>query len=151
MYDTIVPIYFQGIFLQLEYFVEREKWGDPNKMDVRLLFALDRIRHELKRRIIVHCGYELSGHSENSLHKIGAAVDFHVYKTGKYELNALYQFFLEFWPGGVGVYPYWNSPGYHLDIGAPGRTWIVDQYGNYHYDKAMIKRVMFEYMYGDNE
>lgn len=152
MFDTIIPIYDGYIWIQLEYFIYTEKWGNPDKMDVRLLFALDRIRHRLGRKVIVHCGYELSGHADRSLHKIGAAIDFHVFNTSKYELNTLYKFFSEYWSGGVGVYPYWTPClGFHVDLGAPHRRWIVDQHGNYYYDETMIKRIMYEYITGENE
>jgi len=148
VFNVSFPIYSNGIWLQLEHFNRREKWGDFQKVDVRLLFNLDRTRHKLNRKISVHCAYEITDHATKSLHKKGMAVDFHVYAMKRFEFYELYEFFKANWSGGIGVYPYWNSPGFHLDVGAPGRTWIRDKYGRYHYDETTIKTLLYNYMRG---
>ena len=127
----------------LEHFYQTEAWGDWMEMDVRLLFCLDRLRARLGRRINIHCGYEQSGHSPRSFHKYGMAVDFDVEGTKLSELFDLYRFFQSNWYfGGIGVYPFWNNPGIHLDVGPVGRTWLRDKDNNYIYDYNEMYNVL---------
>lgn len=125
------------IWSQLQYFNPGEDWGNYEKMDSRLLWNLDQVRKELVRKISVHCGFEVSGHAPNSFHKLGMSVDFHVENTEPEELYDLYRYFLMVWHGGVGVYPFWNHVGFHLDIG-PDRTWVRDKDGKYYSDSDKI-------------
>lgn len=134
------------IWDQLRYFNRRENWGDISEVDVRLLHCLDNVRGLLKRRIYIHCCYEMRGHSPNSFHKVGMAVDFDVEGTQLSELFDLYRFFRENWfSGGVGIYPYWNNPGLHLDIRPHGHTnptWLKDKEGKYIYSYREIVKIL---------
>lgn len=111
----------------IKYFSPSENFGDPAKMSYRLLILLDNLREFLERPIVIHCGYE--DRQNSSYHCRGMAVDCHC------DLN-LFDFFnaaLRFEFIGVGVYPWWNNPGLHLDvrpldIGAPKAMWgSIDQ------------------------
>jgi uncharacterized protein YcbK (DUF882 family) len=93
----------------------------------------------------INCAYEKTGHSSKSTHGLGMAVDFYVTRTDPQELYNLYCFFLDNWYGGVGVYPYWNKPGFHLDIGPNYRTWTRDKNGLYLYDSKEIKDTVDEF------
>lgn len=100
---------------RITHFSPKENWGDPQKMSFVLIRMLDEMRERSGSPIIIHEGYATSGHSPNSYHYQGRAVDFHIQ-----EMDLLDQYLwaerLEF--RGIGVYPYWNNPGLHVDIRA---------------------------------
>lgn len=139
-YKRFIPITNPMIWPQLLHFHSDENWGDADKMDVRLLWNLDKVRDDLARRIIINCGYSHAGHAAKSFHKFGMAVDLYVENTQRDELLNLYFHFLTIWRGGVGVYPFWNKPGFHLDIG-PSRSWVRDKDGKYHSDINNIAEI----------
>ena len=113
---------------QIKHFNPNEKWGNPEKMDFRLIWILDKLREEIGAPFIVHCGYETNGHESNSFHYSGQAVDFHVNGIGLY--TAWFEL-IKIWKlGGLGIYPHWNNPGFHLDLGSH-RQWYRDKDGNY--------------------
>lgn len=94
----------------LDYFTEFEKWGDPNKMRLSIVRALDDLRGYVGKKIIVHCGYE---NRNTGYHPMGVAVDIDVE-----DMHVIDQFiaasrFDAF--NGIGVYLNWNTPGLHLD------------------------------------
>ena len=113
----------------LEYFHRRENWGDPEKMNPNLMFMLDRFRRELPKGlwIKVHCGFDTMGHSENSQHYLGNAVDFHVVGCHILEAESHLHKFLKsndlFDYVGLGIYPDWNNPGFHIDVRGKYARW----------------------------
>jgi len=130
----------------IKHFNPKEKWGDPEKMDYRLVWMLDRLREKIGKPIIIHCGYATDGHAENSYHYKGQAVDFHV-EGGAFNFHEGWKsvtlefrnrrmdrkvFFMQekFWFLGLGIYPHWNNPGFHLDLG-PARSWWQNAEGGY--------------------
>jgi len=137
----------KGDWSGLEHFTVDENWGDPYKMDRDLLYLLEYLRILFRFPFVVHCGYDTEGHSENSQHYVGKAVDFHVrtmnfknavdllidtlktLKVGKVRM-----LFPKFMVGkykdvlvadliGLGIYPHWNSPGIHLDTRGHRARW----------------------------
>lgn len=126
------------VWSKLKWFSPSENWGDPSKVDPTLLLLLDEIRDVIGWPIVIHCAYETSGHSPNSYHYLGRAVDFHFkssvpfYEQVERLLRILDQIKLEisyyviYKPSrsllpisdfvGLGIYPAWNNPGFHLDI-----------------------------------
>ena len=117
-----------------DHFSEDEQWGDPNKIRVHLVYWLDAIRKFVGLPLFLHCGYEQSGHASNSWHYKGCAVDFHV--DGIKPLDFMFAA-LMFPFNGIGFYPYWNNPGFHLDmrnLSDDGRrdVWYRDKKGTYH-------------------
>lgn len=95
----------------IKYFSPNEKWGDPNKMSYELLILLDNLREYLDKPIIIHCGYE--DRKNSSYHCKGMAVDCH---CSNINLLDFYTEASRFSFGGIGVYPWWNKPGLHLDV-----------------------------------
>ena len=93
-----------------KHFDPSEKWGDPAKMDVALVFALDDFREHIGRPIVIHCGYE---QRDRGYHPCGMAVDVHVPGLSAFQQFILAQGFPTF--RGIGLYPNWNNPGLHLD------------------------------------
>jgi hypothetical protein len=113
----------------VKYFSPREKWGDPSKVSGTLILVMDAVREAYGDdpslySFILHCAYELSGHSDNSYHYIGKAADFHIRNKSTKELFSTQVFRMvttlrelqitDF--VGLGIYPQWNSPGFHLDV-----------------------------------
>jgi len=117
------------IWNMLEYFKRTEAWGDPDRMDIMLLFLMEKIRGHLPpgHWVKIHKGFATRGHSPQSQHYVGKAVDFHVvgcslrvadshimrylHNTGMIELV------------GVGIYPQWKDPGFHLDTRGERASW----------------------------
>jgi len=105
----------------LKYFGEHENWGNSDKMDHDLLYMMDRFRGELPSGcwIKVHAGFATTGHSENSQHYKGKAVDFHVVGCHVLEAESHLHKFLKshkiYDVVGLGIYPDWNNPGFHID------------------------------------
>jgi len=104
---------------KINYFNPEEEWGDPEQMSYLLLIRLDSLRERAGKPIIIHSGFASSGYSPNSYHYLGMATDLHI--EG---LSVLDQYLLAEQEGfgGIGVYPYWSSPGLHLDTRSDGPT-----------------------------
>jgi hypothetical protein len=149
-YSKYVPILNLLIWPQLQYFNTGENWGDYRHMDVRLLWNLDRVRNDFARKMMINCGFEMDGHALKSFHKLGMAVDFYVEDMLSpkiaTEMLDLYKYFLTVWQGGLGVYPCWNTPGFHFDLGPDGRTWVRDENNVYHYGADKVQETL-ENMY----
>lgn len=121
-----------NIFNNLKHFNINEKWGNPNKINPLLLIILDELRQRIGKKFIIHCAYEQDGHSENSQHYKGNAVDFHIancqfsiacglmfealhsIKIGEKYLSDVC---------GIGIYPDWNNKGFHLDVRGYPASW----------------------------
>lgn len=103
---------------RLNYFSqdsEIDSWGNASYMDAKLLFLLDVARETVGEPFIIHKngGYAESGHSPTGFHPLGQAVDGHF--EGIHYLDA--KDLTYWWPGGLGLYPDWNNPGFHFDVG----------------------------------
>jgi uncharacterized protein YcbK (DUF882 family) len=127
------------IWKMLDYFRETEAWGDPSKMDPFLLFMLDKIRGRLPSGhwIKIHKGFATAGHSPKSQHYHGKAVDFHVVGCDLLDADAHIMRYLH-GTGlvdnvGIGIYPQWLNPGFHLDTRGERASWakIDGQYVSY--------------------
>lgn len=97
-------------------FFARSEWRkDPNRVDARLIDKLDAVREMAGLPIHIHVAWDNDGHSPNSYHYRGEAVDFH-FAPGldhSRELEILETVGL----GGIGFYPNWSPrPGWHADI-----------------------------------
>ena len=105
-------------------FSENENWGDPLKMAKSLIYALVALRKYVAKPIIIHCGWE---HRGSGWHPAGVAVDLHIP-----EMHVMDQFFAaERFDAfnGIGVYPFWNSPGLHLDVRPVGKLGEDSRWG----------------------
>ena len=114
----------------MRYFKISEFKVSPEKLDKGLLLALDELRHISKTPIIINCAYATSGHSPKSYHYTGNAVDFH-FKKGVLSPAEQYKFISRIpYFQGIGWYPHWDSPGWHVDNREkPLRwTWVRDAY-----------------------
>lgn len=94
----------------VKYF-EPSEFNEPDKLVPLLVYALDTLREFAGRPIIVNSSYR---EGDDGTHGRGEAADIVI--TGH---NVLDQFLLAERTrlfAGIGVYPYWNRPGLHLDV-----------------------------------
>lgn len=135
-----------NVFSHIEGFSVNEKWGLPHKMNGLLIMLLEKVRklylesYDPEARLSIHCGYERTGHASNSQHdqpmknskghemdRIGNASDFHIVSKLSYskQIEAMILILTDLQVEGIvglGIYPDWNSPGFHLDVrGFKGR------------------------------
>ena len=130
---------------RIRHFSPNEAWGDPAMMDRETVFLLDRIRNILGFPIIIHCGYEKRPQNPSSRHNSGSAVDFHIadidFRDAVERLQEAIQILSVSERVGLGVYPHWNSPGFHLDTrGYRARWGAVNRNGRQvyvSYDEAL--------------
>jgi hypothetical protein len=115
----------------IKYFSSHEKWGNPLLMDKETVLLLDTLRGLFGFPFAIHCGYEQSGHMANSRHYTGKAVDFHIIELPFRDAVDLMLDFIGSPPRGIGVhrkiglgiYPHWASPGFHLDTRGMFARW----------------------------
>jgi uncharacterized protein YcbK (DUF882 family) len=116
---------------EIRYFSPHEKWGEPLLMDRETVFLLDILRGLFKSPFVIHCGYERSGHMPDSQHYTGKAADFHVVGLPFRNAVDLMVDLVGSPPRGTGVcgkiglgiYPHWTSPGFHLDTRGAFARW----------------------------
>jgi len=131
------------------HFNRGEKWGDPDKVDPMLLGILFILRRETKKPFSIHIAYDPPGtHTNKSYHYTGQAVDFHIVGLTFLESveaveKALKE--LKLWNlVGLGIYPDWNNPGFHLDIRGFKARWSA-KYIVVGKDKKVQKYFGYEY------
>lgn len=112
----------------IKHFTPGENWGDPSRVNGLLVLVLDAIRDQWGAPFIIHCAYDLSGHTTKSYHYLGDAVDFHIDDGEPFALQiAVMQRDLQDLQVadrcGLGIYPDWNHPGFHLDVRGSGARW----------------------------
>ena len=134
------------------YFNEEEAWGDYTRVEWHHIHHLYLIRATLKKAgydwpMKIHCSFDPGSHAANSLHHNGGisiATDFHfitdipfrdqVTALGWALIDCCLQDFL-----GVGIYPEWNNPGFHIDSREKKTRWGHIQ-GKYIYDMQKVKQ-----------
>lgn len=114
-------------FDYLSHFDRDESWGEPEKMSPLIFSAVDIIRHMADWPLMVHCGTQ-GKHKENSKHYDGMAIDGHfitdvaLYFQATTIMRILKQTGLD-QKMGIGLYPNWNSPGFHFDCRTSPARW----------------------------
>lgn len=122
----------KSIWNRLKHFSRSENWGDPDKMDPFFLLQLDRFRAEVNLPFHLSApAYGTKGHSKDSFHYVGRAVDGRfINPTDKKPISLRSHFVLAMKSpfNGIGLYTWWpNGPGIHLDNrdGVNGRKiWV---------------------------
>ena len=122
------------LFDQTDFFKNytKEAWGDHGSVRIPLVYWLDEMRDLAGHPINIHCCCETEGHRKDSYHPLGMAVDIHVVRMSLVDQLLLA---LKFPFNGVGVYPFWNNPGLHVDLRpliGYKRLWYRDRKGTYH-------------------
>ena len=126
-YETWKMIY--PVFSPKEFGV-----GGYENMQDDFLISLYRFRIAMNNPMITHEGYATSGHSPMSMHYEGRATDFH-FKYNPVPIRRILVTAIKCGLHGIGVYPHWNNPGFHLDNRSPGgfNMWYRDKSGIYRY------------------
>ena len=112
----------------LRHFSREEPWGDPDRVSGTLLLTLEAVRERLGWPIVVHAAYATAGHNPRGYHPRGLAVDFHfatelpLRHQVKHLLAALDDLQLAAHVG-LGLYPDWTHPGFHLDVRGYRARW----------------------------
>ena len=114
---------------KVTHFTETENWGDWRKIDAFLIYALDALREMVGRPIIIHNAYATTGHSPNSQHYQGKAADIHIKGLSVLDQYIAAEKINLF--NGIGVYPFWNTPGLHLDVRQKPARWGRNAAGIY--------------------
>lgn len=126
------------MWLAMDHSRISEAWGDPLRMHPITMVILDKFRGSLPHGcwVKVHCGYKAGRHIKNSFHHRARAVDFHVVGCSFIEAE---QHLMRFLNGstlticettynlidfvGIGIYPEWADPGFHLDTRGKRNSW----------------------------
>jgi hypothetical protein len=118
----------------IEGFTGDENWGGSEKVNIFLIMLMEKVmmafryRHDANAECIIHCGYEQSGHSACSQHYRGNATDFHINTKLPYfeQIPAMIGIITDLGASnhvGLGIYPDWNNPGFHLDVRGKIARW----------------------------
>ena len=110
------------LWTTITHFDPEENWGNPDEMNVLVVRDLDRLREYVGLPIHVHCGFErrITG----GYHYYGMAVDFDIEGLSlidQYFAAARFDGF-----NGIGLYPYWKTPGLHVDCRGRHQQFFVD-------------------------
>lgn len=128
-----------GIWKHLKHFKPTEAWGDPARMSGILLITIDIIRDIWgpNTEFVVNCGFASDGHTPGSCHYKGDALDHYVNDGEPYPMqvahmeSALRDLQIADRVG-LGIYPDWRNPGFHLDVrGTRARWGYVNALGGY--------------------
>lgn len=126
------------LWLSVEHFTTREAWNKPFDIHPILVMILEKFRGSLPKGywIKIHCGYKQKANQTNNYHYIGRAVDFHVVGCSFLEAESHLIKFLRTQKlinsgeedqlinyVGLGNYPEWLDPGFHLDIRGTRASW----------------------------
>ena len=125
-------------FDKFQHFNANENWGNIEQLQWWHVLHLESIREETGWPMKIHCSCERKGHSKKSYHPRGCATDFHF--ISPIELSVQYDILktalvgFGSWPFvGLGVYPEWANPGFHIDGRGYGLRWVrangIDYYG----------------------
>ncbi len=92
-------------------------WGAKQQV-ARVKFSfmkkLQRFRTLINRPVFYNCLTE-GKHAKNSSHPKGEAGDIRIGGKGKINWNKMFQAAVEAGMKGIGFYPFWNTPGLHVD------------------------------------
>lgn len=110
------------------------------KLDFDVVVLIDRLRDYIKCPIKINCAWAKDGHSKKSQHYIGRAID-----CVAKDISLLDFYLAADAVGftGIGAYPFWNTPGLHVDIrdGDPIR-WYQNEDGEYVYGADKVIDVL---------
>jgi uncharacterized protein YcbK (DUF882 family) len=116
----------------VKYFKQSEFPPRPDMMETSIVFLIDTIRDLFNSPIYITSAWSPgTGHSATSQHYVGKAVDFWVEGIPFKDAVDLTEGFLSAPPRGigewdkvgVGIYPHWLHPGFHLDTRGAMTRW----------------------------
>lgn len=115
----------------VKFFKPTEFGQYADEMDAQLIYRIDKLRVQANRPIRINDHFRPG---DKGQHGLGKAVDIVIMG-----MSLLDQYLLAEKSGlftGIGLYPYWNTPGIHLDVrdvklGEPGARWGRNAAGVY--------------------
>ncbi len=117
----------------IEGFSPHEAWGKACAMNGFTLMLMSAIRKSIRKKdpdayVVIHAGFATDGHSAKSQHYEGNAVDFHFVTKLRYDeqvdlMLAVLKDLQVNGRVGFGIYPDWNSPGFHIDCRGSYARW----------------------------
>lgn len=135
------------IWKHIKHFTPHENWGDHTKVNGLLLLLMDAIRHLWGMRFVIHCACDLSGHSTKSYHYTGDANDFHIKDVVPFyfqteQMERTLEDLQVADRVGLGIYPDWHNPGFHLDVRGVRARWgrIGDKYVGFEEAKEYARK-----------
>ena len=104
-----------------------------------LVHIMDELRERSGWAIRINVAWAEKGHSEKSYHYAGQAIDFAFLRGSSLEQYCFLREFREI--GGIGFYPEWNTPGWHIDLRSGFLQW-VRHYGIYTYGPQLMSKFL---------
>lgn len=125
----------------LKHFRAAEFKAPSAAVDSRLCYGLDALREDVGGPVVIHCTFDTNGHEPASRHKLSPcdAADLHV--VGVPPATVLRAILAGGW-GGVGWYPHWNHPGWHLDLRPGTRKYWVRTKDGYVYGLPVLLKAV---------
>lgn len=122
--DKEIDMMNDKLWENINYF-DKEEWKkDPSKASRLLVYETDKLRGRVVRPCYIHVCWDDSGHSANSYHYTGQAVDIHFQESHHSNTKSKEDLFTELLCilqsnniNGIGFYPDWEPrPGWHIDV-----------------------------------
>lgn len=124
---------------KVRHFKEGEFGPRADLVAPELIIILDEVRERAGVPLRINCAWAHAGHSEKSYHYTGQAVDMSIAGGTPMEQYCLLREFRQL--GGIGYYPEWNTPGWHIDLRSGFLQW-VQMNGAYIYGHSFMAKVL---------
>ena len=113
----------QTDWAKVRHYAPAEWRDDPQRALPDLVYLLDDVREDVGRQVIIHVCWEAGGHVPESSHyatftEYATGVDFHIEGL---PLLDQWLFVERYAFNGIGLYPFWRTPGLHADLRRLGR------------------------------
>jgi len=132
-FDKLDNFTYQEVvaFYKKKGFSEDGAYLEIRKISFNAMKKVQAFRTRINRS--VHFNSITEGkHSKNSQHPLGKAFDLRIGGRGNIKWNDMVEAAIEVGFKGIGFYPWWNTPGLHLDDrDGSFQMWIRDESGKY--------------------
>lgn len=129
---------------------KEDEFNNFGRMNCQFMEQIDEVRDKYRSPFIVkgHSDFRESDKPDNKkdIHELGRAVDFHIddgrslYMQAIKLVNICDELYEDKgWNYRLGVYPYWNNPGFHYDNKEDKLYWICDKKKEYHYFLSCVE------------
>jgi lysozyme family protein len=125
----------------LRHFTPNQFKAPSTAVDTRLCYALDDLREDVGAPIHLNCTYASGGHAAASRHKRSPCDAADLVVRGSTPAAIVRHVLAGPW-GGVGWYPHWHTPGYHLDLRPGPRVFWVCTDDGYVYGLPVLLRAV---------
>lgn len=126
---------------KVRYF-KKSEFAHPESLDPLLIYSLDALRAAAGKSIRINCDFRPGDPGQHGLGKAADIVISGFSVVDQFLIAEKTRLF-----SGIGIYPYWNSPGIHVDIRTlkphePGARWARNEKGVYvPLDWAFISKI----------